>query len=160
MLHQMNSTNLICSILPKFKHQLAFLHARQLLFDVSTTTLQDEQENIMPIQTSLHSSTFDLHSSLSSSQKPLIETEPIETMSITTQSTLLPPFSSLNTEASESTIIDRIPLPLDYDIPDLPTNLLHDIENGDLKEFGPHRSYRRVLIDAVFFDLTNNHSMW
>jgi hypothetical protein len=160
MLYQMNSASLICSFLPKLKHQLAFLHARQVLFDATTVITRQEQENGSSSITTSNSAVGNIHSPLSSlSKNTLNEIEQTDMASVT-QSTSPPSLSSLTIQTNEPTTVDRVSLPLDYEIPDLSANLMHEIEIGNLKDFGPHRSYRRVLIDTIFFDLTNNFSLW
>ncbi|CAF0900626.1 unnamed protein product [Didymodactylos carnosus] len=157
----MNNVDSIKSIFPKYKQQLLFLRERKKLFDDSATYDENKENESAKQQTVLTS-----NSTLFSDDIPIISSTPnntqmsnhIQELSISETSTQEIDILSNPNVTNDS--VQKSSLPEDYRLSSLPASLLKDIDNGDLSKFNNHCKNRQILLDTLFFDLTNNYNIW
>ena len=148
----MDSVERISTLIPKFKQQLIFLEEREKLFwkinDCSLhsdNALSNEYTNCQSLV--IASSTVSVNS-----QSP-------STVSTNSQSSSFVRANTTRADQSNPDPVGDIPFPEDYKIPVLPNALIKDVENGIMNKFGPHCSNRRILIDAIAYDLLDKYNL-
>lgn len=128
----MDSIEKIGSVIPKLKYQLIFLKERESLMSMM---------NSDPLNTTDHSSALP---SISTASK------------FTHQAA-----SDDNASSTKSTIDNKgnAVFPDKYIIPQMPTSLLKDIDDGQLHKFGSHYTNRQILIDTITHDLIDRFQL-
>ena len=166
----MNSVERISLIIPKFKQQLIFLEEREKLFQkindcsipIDDMALSDESKRCQSLVTAsanvLASSRVSINSQLPSTLSVNSQSSP--TVSLNSQPSFVVRAETTTTaDQSNPSAGGNIPFPEDYKIPALPKELIEEIENKTMDKFGPHCSNRRILIDAIVYDLIHNHKL-
>lgn len=155
----MNSVERISQLIPKLKQQLVFLEEREKLFrrvDDGSISCDRPLSNTSTIP---KTPTFTL---------PNAQTSPAVSVNLQSpSSTYLSSTNLLSTMSTDNSTTDQavtgagVPssFPDVYEVPILPKALLKDIEDGNLKTFGPHYQGRQILIDAVVHDLIENYNL-
>ena len=152
----LNSVERISVLIPKLKQQLIFLEEHAKLFQkINDCSISGDNE--------LSNESISCQSLVAASANVLS----LSAASINTQSAapdLVNSQSSSvvrkNTTQADQSIADpanRISLPEEYKIPLLPNGLMKDIDNREMELFGPHRTNRRILIDAIAYDLSDRY---
>ena len=159
MLKMLNNVERISQLIPKFKQQLIFLEEREKLF-------QKINDDSISCHDSL-STTYTI-SKTSASSSTNSQTPPAASINSNSLSTICQPITNISSTISiddsksdQSSISTDVSLsfPHVYQVPVLPNALMKDIEDGNLKHFGPHFQCRQILIDAVVHDLIENYSL-
>ena len=155
----MNTVESIKAIFPKYKQQLLFLRERERLFDGSLASDSNKEnevvERLITCSPDRPSNEITLDSSILQ-DGPL--SSPIRESSI--DDTEKPGSAMLKSQEVTRDIAPKHCMLDEYPLPNLPQSLLHDIESGDLSKFNCHCKNRQILIDAVFYDLTNTYDLW
>lgn len=130
----MDTIGKIATTIPKLKYQLAFLKEREVLMKTIADSSMESMDSLsVPLSISTESASF--------------------------VQAILDDDDDATVDASFNEGKNNNPFPDEYIIPPLPSSLVKDIENRDLKKFGPHFSNRQVLIDAIVHDLTDKHKL-
>jgi hypothetical protein len=157
----MNSVERISTLIPKFKQQLIFLEEREKLFkkidDYSIqcdNVLSNVSTNYQPLATASTNTQASSTVSINSQSSSFIcaNTTTIDHLSDV----------CINDSAADRLDLDaaiNTSFPDDYKIPLLLNSLIKDIEDGIVAKFGPHCSNRRILIDAIVYDLIDKYNL-
>ncbi|CAF1503507.1 unnamed protein product [Adineta ricciae] len=155
----------ISTLIPKFKQQLIFLEEREkLLRKINDRTNSHDSESsdastngqLLGITTSTNYHTLptvsaDRHSHSSSFMHAnTARSEHSSDKSI----------GDSAADRSNSDPAGNTSFPEDYKMPVLPDALIKDVNDGNIVKFGPHCSNRRILIDAVVYDLINKYNLF
>lgn len=128
----MDTVEKIAVVIPKLKYQLLFLKEREALMSTSA----DGSMNVT---------------------QPLPFSSPISSQQTSSAQETFDRDAASNRLSTENKSDDRFPEK--YVIPPLPHSLMKDIEDGLLNKFNPHYSNRQIMIDAIVYNLVDEHKL-
>lgn len=128
----MDTVEKISVVIPKLKYQLMFLKERDALVSTSAAGSMNVTQ-------------------------PLPLSSPISSQRTSSVQETFDRDATSNRSSAENKSDDQFPEK--YVVPPLPHSLMKDIEDGLLNKFGPHYSNRQIMIDAIAYNLVDEHKL-